>query len=414
MATRVVKIQAQSIGADSGPFTISDDVLGVLDSNVPRTSILGGYNVNSDTTATQITITSTGPCNDTVSIPVDFVVCPTGPTPTVEWYQLQRCDDLTYTTSASYNIGTFALNDRVTDLNGIVYVVTLVYSSNPGGAQLQIINTGLDGCPSTPPPPEDCRQNIVINVTDTGNIKYYNCDTDTTEYQFIGTTGNVTLTNCITPSSLSPGFPLADLASYTVVNNGVPCGGTPPPPPTYYYYSGLLCGGSIMEYFRSPISNLADQNVIVRAWCAICGGGSEQCFDNISPSLVVNTNDVIATYSDCVQCQGNTSLVTSVFGYMEPCIGGTIDDYMGVQVYLDSPVTVDTTFDVQVNYVYPGNACSNFNNTQYFQIVIPAGESGSTFSACQNGPYFPGGAVICSACIAYCSNPNVDLGGFAC
>jgi hypothetical protein len=85
------------------------------------------------------------------------------------------------------------------------------------------------------------------------------------------------------------------------------CGYTPPPPPppppTYYNYEGLLCGGSQLEYFRSTQSNLADLGVIVKAYSNL-GGGSNQCFDNITPSIVVTTNDVISTHGSCVECNG--------------------------------------------------------------------------------------------------------------
>jgi hypothetical protein len=175
MPTIAVNINLSSIGTDAGPFTISDNVSGVLATGIPRTSLLANYVVNADTTATQITVASTGVCGSTLTIPIDFHPCgdapppppPTPPTP-------------------------------------------------------------------PPPPPEDCKEDVVINVTDTGYIKYYNCTTAATEYQFISSLGNVTLTNCINTVTLLPGFPLADIANFTVVSTGVACGGppTPPTPPT--------------------------------------------------------------------------------------------------------------------------------------------------------------------------------------
>ena len=73
--------------------------------------------------------------------------------------------------------------------------------------------------------------------------------------------------------------------------------------PTYYYYTGILCGGGVQESFRSTDSTLANGNIIVRAFCAACGN-TEQCFDNISPTVTPNTNDVIATFVDCSTCNG--------------------------------------------------------------------------------------------------------------
>jgi hypothetical protein len=76
---------------------------------------------------------------------------------------------------------------------------------------------------------------------------------------------------------------------------------------------------------------------------------------------------------------------TSVFGYMEPCVGGTIDDFMGAQVNLNGTVSVDTEFGVDVEYVLPGNTCGFGNSTQSFTITIEAGQAGSNFNACSNG-----------------------------
>jgi len=69
-----------------------------------------------------------------------------------------------------------------------------------------------------------------LNVTDPGWIKY---DTSSgTTYQFINSTGTVTLTNCLICSTINFGFPFADLANFTVTSCGTICGGPPPPTPT--------------------------------------------------------------------------------------------------------------------------------------------------------------------------------------
>jgi len=115
----------------------------------------------------------------------------------------------------------------------------------------------------------------------------------------------------------------------------------------------------------------------------------------------------------CVACAAVSS-VTGVNGYMEPCIGGTVDDHMGAAVFLDAPVAVDTEFEVQVSYVFPGNSCGFGNNTQTFFVTVLAGETVSNFNACSSGYYISGGANICSACIVSCDNPDVDLTGFTC
>jgi len=75
MATVAVTIQFQSIGTDEGPFDITDNVLGPLVSGITRDQLLAGYAVNADTTATQITVTSTSFCATVVNIPIQERTC---------------------------------------------------------------------------------------------------------------------------------------------------------------------------------------------------------------------------------------------------------------------------------------------------------------------------------------------------
>ena len=190
MPTIAVNINLSTIGIDAGPFTISDNVLGVLVTGVSRTSLLSNYVVNADDTATQITVTSTGVCTNAITIPIDFHPCgsPTPPPPPPS--------------------------------------------------------------PPPPPPPGSCAQNVVINVTDYGYIKYYNCNTSATEYQFMSGLGNVTLTNCLDYTTLAPGIPYGDVAVFTLVNSGVSCSTPPPPPPTpsgsYWTIRNADCGFGVI------------------------------------------------------------------------------------------------------------------------------------------------------------------------
>jgi len=124
-------------------------------------------------------------------------------------------------------------------------------------------------------------------------------------------------------------------------------------------------------------------------------------------------------YQTCQDCITVTSSVTSVIGYMEPCIGGTIDDHMGAYVNLNTPVNVNTRFSVTV-YFQNGNSgisCQSTlsnNSSTSFDIFIVAGQSFGTTIACENGQYFQQGATICGACINSCDNPLVSLGSFSC
>jgi hypothetical protein len=106
--------------------------------------------------------------------------------------------------------------------------------------------------------------------------------------------------------------------------------------------------------------------------------------------------------------------IALVYGSMEPCFGGTIDDHMGAHVVLSSVVSITTNFSIQVSYVLPGNTCGVGESTQSFSVTVPAGSTSDNFQACVEGAYFPAGATVCSACILSCDNPAVDLTGATC
>ena len=62
-----------------------------------------------------------------------------------------------------------------------------------------------------------------LNVTDTGYIKYIKSGESVATYVFISTLGTYTITDCLTCSSILPGFPFADLANFTITSCGSPC-----------------------------------------------------------------------------------------------------------------------------------------------------------------------------------------------
>ena len=127
---------------------------------------------------------------------------------------------------------------------------------------------------------------------------------------------------------------------------------------------------------------------------------------------------VYSTLSACLSACGGPPAeinVVSVGGYMEPCSGGSIDDYMGATVITDVPVMANTQFVVDVYYVFPGTSCAgSVQYTQSFNVTILNGDNISYFFACSQGVYFPDGANICGACIVSCDNPNVNITGFDC
>lgn len=113
--------------------------------------------------------------------------------------------------------------------------------------------------------------------------------------------------------------------------------------PTYYYYTGLLCGGSITNSFRSTNSGIGG-NDIVKALCATCGN-TVQCFDNISPTNTPNTNDVLGVYGDCSTCNGAS--YQSVSSYYAPCTVYSSNGLTGNDVYFINGVT-DVATGVQL------------------------------------------------------------------
>jgi hypothetical protein len=107
------------------------------------------------------------------------------------------------------------------------------------------------------------------------------------------------------------------------------------PSPTYYYYTGILCGGSIQQSFRSTQSNLADSGLIVKALCSACGN-TEQCFDNVSVTTTPNTNDVISTHVDCAACTGGGTGTVSILN--NGGTGAVIDDFQPAWFFVNTGV----------------------------------------------------------------------------
>ena len=180
--------------------------------------------------------TATAPYDIYLSDTTEYNSCLTAcdetpPPPTNEWYELIDCSNSSVIYSQAYPAGTFSINDRVTNVSETnTYRVNNTYITNPGGIQIVIVATGYTACPEVPPP-NNCRQSVQLNVTDYGYIKYYNCTTATTEYQYLSSLGTTILTNCVDYTTVIPGFPLLDVAAFTITNNGIACGVTPPPPP---------------------------------------------------------------------------------------------------------------------------------------------------------------------------------------
>jgi hypothetical protein len=280
---------------------------------------------------------------------------------------------------------------------------------------------------------------------------------------FLTSLGTYTITQCIQYDSIRAAIPLAELADWDNVVWGTPCSittttttagpcvdcginqfGSYAPADYYVYPTASICNAvsssNVLFYYaydRPNRFNLYDSAGAVTSsgWVGYADyAGPWGASLNVDPDgdipftfnsgtgryMLVEAGpaDTESPISDAYEwvivCQNPTVSAIAVGGYMQPCVGGTIDDYMGASVTLSGPVIVDTEVVVNVNYVFPGNSCGFGESTQAIYLTIPSGSTTDNFDACLNGIYFSGGATICSECIASCDNPSVDLSTFSC
>lgn len=103
-------------------------------------------------------------------------------------------------------------------------------------------------------------------------------------------------------------------------------------------------------------------------------------------------------------------LVINVQGYTQPCIGGSCDDYLGWYIVLNSNVTVDTNYSVNIDLYLNGNYA--FTYTGYG--TIPAGASYHNSDPCSGGGTYIGcNYSVNSTCIASIDSP-IDPSTYAC
>jgi hypothetical protein len=131
----------------------------------------------------------------------------------------------------------------------------------------------------------------------------------------------------------------------------------------------------------------------------------------------------VKVVSDCMLLGNATKItvvdpniaVSSVGAFSGACIGGTIDEYMTAYIGLNNIVVSDTTFELEVKYVYSGNTCTleNFFYA-YFTLVVPAGSNGQQLDMCTQGAYVGFPFSICSTCVVSCSNPAINISSFDC
>jgi len=175
-------------------------------------------------------------------------------------------------TPSQFGLSSFVNGDYTTEIRFIgkravypVCVSTTISSitpPTPTPTPTPTITPTITPTPSSTPVTAIYKSGATLNVTDPGWIKY---DTNVAEdvYVFVSSTGTYTITACTNCNTITPGFPFADVASFTITDCGTDCASVPAVTPTptpsqavqlYYrltscqnfqtYYSQLLPSGT--------------------------------------------------------------------------------------------------------------------------------------------------------------------------
>jgi hypothetical protein len=129
-------------------------------------------------------------------------------------------------------------------------------------------------------------------------------------------------------------------------------------------------------------------------------------------------------YIDCASCLSLLPVSVNVSATAEFCSGagsiGNLNDTLGVRVditsssFTYSPLSVDTTFTVEVYYLPFGSTCNlsdvkDGTNFETFTVVVPAGSVIGQVDPCGlDSILIPGRHVICGACITSVTGNAVD------
>jgi hypothetical protein len=129
-------------------------------------------------------------------------------------------------------------------------------------------------------------------------------------------------------------------------------------------------------------------------------------------------------YIDCTSCLSLLPVTVDASATAEFCGGagsiGNLNDTLGVRVditsssFTYSPLSVDTTFTVEVYYLPFGSTCNlsdvkDGTNFETFTVVVPAGSVIGQVDPCGlDSILIPGRHVICGACITSVTGNTVD------
>lgn len=151
-----------------------------------------------------------------------------------------------------------------------------------------------------------CTSGTTLNITDTGWLKYTDCDGNTQYFQATSL-GTYTLTGCGYCNTIVPGIPFGDLGNYDVKVCGAPCGSpSPTPSPTPSNTAAPTqnviirdCCTNQLEFQVIVASNLTIGNTIVIAGecfqiAALGGDGSGGNYS--TADYYINCNECVADY----------------------------------------------------------------------------------------------------------------------
>jgi hypothetical protein len=277
----------------------------------------------------------------TPSVTPTFGLTPT-PTPSVTMTQTPSstpfcsCSNYELTSTVGYTILVF-----YTDCFGIgsnlylgpyetIYQCACVVNSQPG---LTITNLGSCGGPSvtvTPTPsitPSStslgpCTSGTTLNITDTGWLKYTDCNGNT-QYEQATSLGTYTITGCCYCDTITQGIPFADVANWNAKVCGSVCSTpsvtptpspTPSSAPTQNVFIKDCCTGQLV-YQVVVASNLTIGNTIeIANQCfqiyALGGDGSGGNY--VTAPYYINCNECVADYPCAIDPNKPTQLQPSV------------------------------------------------------------------------------------------------------
>ena len=163
--------------------------------------------------------------------------------------------------------------------------------------------------PSSTPAVNSCVSGTTLNITDTGWIKYNDCNGNT-QYVFVSTLGTYTITPCHNCNTILPGFPLADVANWNALSCGSNCAvpsvtPTPTPSVTPAGTQNVIvrdCCGTNVEYQVVASSSVNIGEVIVisnQCYQVVAFGGTGQDGNFTSSPIYITCNECNADYN-CV------------------------------------------------------------------------------------------------------------------